>query len=574
MTRSVFANTCNQYARDVVRGKIIACQYVREACQRHLDDIDRAKTKRFPYRFDREKAEKAAKFIQLLPHTKGEWAFKRMPITLEPWQLFVICSVFGWVHKRSGYRRFREVYTEIPRKNGKSLISAGVGLYCLCCDDEYGAEVYSGATTEKQAWEVFRPARLMGLRTPALLEAYEVEINASNMNRPADGARFEPVIGNPGDGASPSCAIVDEYHEHLTDSLYETMLTGMGARRQPLLWAITTAGDDIEGPCYEKRREVIEMLAGTIPNEELFGVIYTLDRDDDWTTPEALYKANPNMGVSIYSEFLLTQQENAIRNARRASTFKTKHLNVWVTAKDAFFNMVNWRDAEDKALAISDFEGQDCWIGLDLARKLDLVCMARIFTREIDGRTHYYSISPQFWIPEDTVYGAQQEDKRTAERYKAWVEGGWLNITDGAEVDYRYILEMAKEVNRHNAINESPIDPHGATALSHALEEEGLNPVIITQNFTQMSDPMKELEAAIMSGRFHHDGHPIMTWCISNVIGKNLPGNDDIVRPIKQGNTNKIDGAVALMMAIGRAMLREPEEDISGFLDNPIIAGL
>lgn len=261
-------NAANQYARDVVRGKIVACQFVIQACQRHLDDLMAEKSKSFRYRFDKDLAERAAKFIQLLPHTKGEWAFKRMPITLEPWQLFVICCAFGWVNKGTRLRRFREVYTEIPRKNGKSAISAGVALYCFACDNEFGAEVYSGATTEKQAWEVFRPARLMCKRTPMLTEAFGIEVNASNMNRPEDGARFEPLIGNPGDGSSPHCAVVDEYHEHATDALYTTMLTGMGARRQPLMWAITTAGYNIEGPCYDKRREVIEMLNGSVTEQQ------------------------------------------------------------------------------------------------------------------------------------------------------------------------------------------------------------------------------------------------------------------------------------------------------------------
>lgn len=309
-------NAANQYARNVVRGKIVACQFVIQACQRHLDDLMAEKSKSFRYRFDKDLAERAAKFIQLLPHTKGEWAFKRMPITLEPWQLFVICCAFGWVNKGSRLRRFREVYTEIPRKNGKSAISAGVALYCFACDNEFGAEVYSGATTEKQAWEVFRPARLMCKRTPMLTEAFGIEVNASNMNRPEDGARFEPLIGNPGDGSSPHCAVVDEYHEHATDALYTTMLTGMGARRQPLMWAITTAGYNIEGPCYDKRREVIEMLNGSVPNDELFGIIYTVDEGDDWTDPQVLEKANPNIGVSVYREFLLSQQQRAKNNAR------------------------------------------------------------------------------------------------------------------------------------------------------------------------------------------------------------------------------------------------------------------
>ncbi len=565
MTRRTYTNVnaANAYARDIVRGKITACRYVIDACQRHLDDLAQEKSKKFRFRFDRDKAEKAAKFIQLLPHTKGEWAFKRMPITLEPWQLFIICAAFGWVHKGTGLRRFREIYIEVPRKNGKSVFGSGIGLFCFACDDEFGAEVYSGATTEKQAWEVFRPARLMCKRTPALTEHYGIEVNAQNMNIPADGARFEPLIGKPGDGASPHCAIVDEYHEHDTDDLYTTMLTGMGARRQPVILAITTAGYNIEGPCYDKRREVIEMLNGTVPNDELFGVIYTIDDGDEWTDPNVLRKANPNMGISVYSDFLISQQNRAKNNARLANVFKTKHLNIWVSARAAYFNMVNWRKCEDSTLTLEQFEGQSCYLAFDLARKLDMNSMPRLFTREIDGKRHYYCISPRFFVPYDTVFSADVEDQRTAERFQKWVNMGFLTVTDGAEIDYRVILEAAKEVNRQNPVEESPIDPHGATNLSHQLADEQLSPITIVQNYTNMSDPMKELEAAIESGRFHHDGNPIMTWCIGNVVGKTLPGNDDVVRPIKERSENKIDGAVALIMAIGRAMLHEPADFLS-----------
>lgn len=559
-------NEANQYARDVVRGKIVVCQYVIDACQRHIDDMAQEKSRKFRYRFDKDLAEQAAKFIQLLPHTKGEWAFKRMPITLEPWQLFIVCSAFGWVQKGTKLRRFREVYTEIPRKNGKSAISAGVALYCFTCDNEFGAEVYSGATTEKQAWEVFRPAKLMCKRTPLLTEAFGIEVNAKNMNRPEDGARFEPLIGDPGDGQSPHCAIVDEYHEHDTDSLYTTMLTGMGARRRPLMWAITTAGYNIEGPCYDKRREVIEMLNGTVPNDELFGVIYTVDEKDDWTDPNTLKKANPNMGVSVYSEFLISQQNRAKNNPRLASIFKTKHLNIWVSARSAFFNMLSWRACEDKTLTLEMFEGQSCYQSLDLARKIDMNSRVKLFTREIEGKRHYYCISPSFYVPYNAVFSADIENQRTAERFKKWVETKHLTLTDGAEIDYRVILEDAIADNLNTPISESPIDPHGATNLSHHLADEGLNPITIVQNYTNMSDPMKELEAAIASGRFHHDGNPIMTWCMGNVVGKYLPGNDDVVRPIKEQNENKIDGAVALIMAIGRAMLHE-ERDFLSSLD-------
>lgn len=550
-----------KFAKDVLSGKIPACRFIHLAIYRHLNDLERAKSKSYPYWFDHSEAQRRIDLIERLPHTKGEWAFKRQLLTLEPWQKFGIACTFGWKRKSDNMRRFRESYWEVNRKNGKSQIAAGVGISCFVQDGEFGAEVYSGATTEKQAWEVFRPAKLMVKRSPLLAEAAGIEVNASNMNRPADGARFEPIIGNPGDGASPSCSIVDEYHEHQTDTLYTTMLTGMGARKQPLMFIITTAGADIEGPCYDKRREVIEMLEGTVENDELFGWIWTIDEDDDWRDPKVLAKANPNIGVSVYREYLESQQRRAISQARFTGTFKTKHLGVWVTAKSGFFNMAQWESLKDETLTLDQFEGQPCVLGFDLARKLDMNSMARLFWREIEGKRHYYSVAPRFWVPEDTVFSS--DNQRMAQRYEKWVNAGFLIPTDGAEVDYREILEEAKEANRLNPVQDSPIDPHGATNLSHQLDDEGLSPITIVQNYTNMSDPMKELEAAIVSGRFHHDGNPIMTWCISNVIGKMLPGNDDVVRPIKQGNDNKIDGAVALIMAVGRVMSPANEEHVS-----------
>lgn len=544
----------NQFARDVVRGKIPCCRYVVLACQRHLDDLKKSKTRDFKYRFDPVKAEKKLRFIEFLPHTKGEWARLKQKVVLEPWQAFGIACTFGWVRKKDGMRRFRESYWEVPRKNGKSVIAAGVGLGMFAADGEFGAEVYSGATTERQAWEVFRPARLMVNRTPELKELMGIEVNAGNMNRPEDGSRFEPIIGNPGDGSSPSCALVDEYHEHDSDDQYTTMQTGMGSRKQPMMFIITTAGANISGPCYDKRQEVIEMLEGLVPNDTLFGWIWTIDDGDDWTDPKVLAKANPNIGISVYQDYLEAQQQQAVRRARFASTFKTKHLNVWTAAKSGFINMAKFMSApcQDTSLSLDQFKGWDCTLGLDLAAKVDLTCMVKLFQKEISGRRHYYCVAPTFWVPEDTVQGT--ENRRLADRYQSWVASGHLIQTDGAEIDYRDILAEALEVNELAPVVASPIDPHGAANLSHQLDDEGLNPITIIQNYTNMADAMKELEAAILSGRFHHDGHPIMTWCIGNLIAKYMPGSDDVMRPIKQGNDNKIDGAVALIMAIGRAL--------------------
>ena len=565
--KNKFAEVARKFANDVLAGRIPACRLVKQACQRHLDDLCSQAAEDYPYVFDEEEVEKKLRLVELLPLVKGEWGFKRQLVKLEPWQVFGLACTFGW-RKKSGGRRFRESYWELPRKQGKSVVAASVGIAMFCADGEFGAEVYAGATTEKQAWEVFRPAKLMIQRTPMLMQAAGIEVNASNINKPADSSRFEPMIGNPGDGASPSCALIDEYHEHDSDALYTTMLTGMGARKQPLMFIITTAGYNIEGPCYDKRREVVEMLDGTVPNDELFGWIWTIDEGDDWKDPAVLAKANPNIGVSVYREYLESQQRRAIQQARFTNIFKTKHLGLWVTAKTGYFNVAQWEALKDTSLTLEQFEGQPCVLAFDLARKLDMNSMARLFWRDIDGKRHYYSVAPRFWVPEDTVNNT--DNRRMAERYQKWVNAGLLLQTDGAEIDYREILEEAKLANQVNPVQCSPIDPHGATNLSHQLDDEGLTPITITQNYTNMSDPMKELEAAIASGRFHHDGNPIMTWCIGNVIGKTLPGNDDVVRPIKQGNDNKIDGAVALIMVVGQVLVPSDDGGMDGWLSNAV----
>ncbi|MFI0472250.1 terminase large subunit [Halomonas sp. HMF6819] len=544
-------NAAQRYARDVVGGKILACSYVKAACARHLNDLKASKAKAYPYKFDRDAAERVCSFIQLMPHTKGKWARGKQRITLEPWQLFIFSMIYGWKIKADNNRRFREAYIEVPRKNGKSIIAAGAGIYGLCADNEYGAEVYCGATSESQAWEVFRPALTMAKKLPNLRKKFNVVTWAKKLERP-DGSKFEPVIGDPGDGASPSLAIIDEYHEHRDSSLYDTMISGMGSRDQPLVLVITTAGSDIAGPCYVMRDRSINMLEGTEQEDDLFAIVYTIDKDDDWTTEEAILKANPNAGVSVSLSYLKARQASGIKHARKTNNIKTKHFNVWVSAKEGFFNMQSWKDCEDKTLTVEQLRGADCYYGFDLASKLDLTSMVRVFTKVIDGRHHYYCVSPSFWMPEDTVFNS--EEQRLAERYQGWVESEHLESTQGAEIDYRELLADAKEAHAEAPSREAGIDPHGAANLSHQLDDEGFNPVIMKQSFTHMSDPMKELEAAILTGRFHHDGHPILTWCVGNVVGKNMNGNDDVVRPIKQGNHNKIDGAVALIMAIGRAM--------------------
>ena len=553
-------NAANQYARDVVGGKILACQLTILSCQRHLDDLERSKDPHWPYRFDKNKAERFLRFSQKMPHTAGEWARRKLRIEFEPWQQFSLGVPFGWVHKKTGLRRFTEIYIEVPRKNGKSAIAAAVGNYMFCADGEHGAEVYCGATTEKQAWKVFAPALQMVKKLPALRQKFSIKPWAKKMTRP-DGSIFAPVIGDPGDGDSPTCAIIDEYHEHKTDALYTTMTTGMGAREQPITLIITTAGFDITSPCYEKRAQVVEILKRIREggeNEAIFGIIYGLDDEDDWTQPEALIKANPNYGVSIKESFLRAKQLLAMSTPSQTNKILTKHFNKWVSAKTAFYNLQKWMSAADKSLKLSDFVDDECILGIDLASKLDLNAVVPVFRREINGLAHFYCVGPMFWVPEDTVFSNEPELKVIAERYQSFVNQGVLIPSDGAEVDYRLIFESILQLRQSLKIRTCPIDPYGAISLSHMLQDEGLEPLTIIQNCRNMSDPMREIEAALAAGRFHHDGNPVMTWCIQNVVGRYLPGSDDVVRPVKEVDANKIDGAIGLMMAVGRAMLHEP----------------
>lgn len=381
------------YARDVVNGRIPAGKSIRLQCQRFLEELKESRRKEFPFRFDGEKASRPCKFIERLPHSKGKWAATKEPIRLEPWQIWIIVCTFGWLRKADGLRRFRVLFVVVPRKNGKSALSAGLGLYMLCADGEFGAEVYSGATNEKQAWEVFKPAQLMAQRTPALCSKFGIDVNARSLVRVADNSKFETIIGDPGDGQSPSCSIHDEYHEHADDGQIDTMQTGMGARDQPLQLLITTAGDNLAGPCYAAILEERERLAGIGHNggppleHETFFVEYTIDEEDDWKSEASLRKANPNFDVSVRGDFLRSKLSSAIATPRKAGIFKTKHLDLWVAAKAAYFDIEAWRRCADPDLpaladqifAVERLRGRRCIAALDLASKIDIAALELLF---------------------------------------------------------------------------------------------------------------------------------------------------------------------------------------------------
>lgn len=548
------------YVADVLSGAVPAGKWIKLAAERHRRDCKAAKSKDWPYKLDAERAERVCRFVELMPHVKGRWAAgAAKPLRLEPWQCFLLVSLFGWVHKKSGARRFRKARLYVGRKNGKSSLAAPIGLYMLAADGEPGAEVYSGATTEKQAWEVFGPAREMAKRTPALLAKFGITVNAKSLIRVADMSKFEPVIGKPGDGASPHCSIIDEYHEHATDDQLATMETGMGAREQPLSLVISTAGDNLAGPCREDWLECQKILEGVIEDDRTFALIYAADPDIDWTSETALRQANPNYDVSVSGEFLQAQLKDAINNPRKQGHFKTKHLNLWVQARDAFINMQRWHECRGD-VSLSAMRGLPCWMGLDLASKVDIAALEMLFELE-PGR---YARFGRYYLPEETVELPENQ------HYRKWRDMGLLTVTDGNIIDFGVIRDNIVELTAAHGVSAVGYDPHQATMLVTQLQDEGVPVVEFRPTVLNFSEPMKQIEALIRDRKLLHDGDEVMTWAMSNVVAK-LDAKDNVY-PRKEREQNKIDPFVALCMAMGLAMKASPNEpDISEAIASPLI---
>jgi len=550
-----------EYAEDVVAGFIPAGKYTIAACARQLKDLQK---KRFAYTFDADEAERVINIIEHLPHTKDKWA--RTMISLEPWQLFCFSTLFGWVQKSDGLRRFREAYWCMPRKQGKSLVASTIGVYMLGLDGEQGAEIYCGATTERQANEVFKPAKRMVQLTEALREDIGIFPYASALTIDSDGSTFQRIVGTPGDGQSPSCAIIDEYHEHATTEQYDTMQSGMMSRSQPLLLVITTAGASYGGPCYLHEQDCKKVLDGVMQNDRLFAIIYHADEEDDWTSRAALVKANPNLGVSVMEDTLTALQKQAANSPQHQNRFRTKHLNQWVSARTAWVNMLKWKRCQNQRLKLDDYEGQQCIEVLDLASKSDLAVALRLFWHSDEQGKKHYTAFPRFYLPEDAVL-----DDRTG-NYTRWLHNGILSVTEGNEIDFRRIREDVREDMARFDVQEVVFDPWRATQLAQELAEEGATTVEYRNTVQNMSEPMKELEAAINGRRFHHDGNEVMTWCASNVTVK-IDAKDNIY-PRKEMPHLKIDGIVAMVMGVGRLMYREDSSgSIDEWLANPITAG-
>ncbi len=549
----------SDYVTDVLQNKVLSNKYVKLACRRQLDDLMNEGTSGFPYVYDPAKGTRVCQFVEQLPHIKGKLAGEK--IKLEPWQVFILMTAFSWVHKDTGYRRFRRVYIEVPRGNGKSAMSSAIGLYMLCADNEGGAEVYSFATTRDQAKIVFGDAQQMARRTAGLRSHFGIEVNAHNINQLKTASKFEALSaeGSTLDGLNTHFAIIDELHAHKTRAVYDVVETSIGKRTQSMLWVITTAGTNRAGICYEVRGFVRKVLEKTGTDETQFGIIYGLDeKDDDWTTEEALKKANPNWGVSVMPEVLLPLQAKAMSMPSAANNFRTKHLNEWVNADVSWMDMRAWDACADPSLSVEDFEGEPCFLALDLASKTDIAAQIKLFERG----GHYYAFG-DYYLPRETV------DKGENSQYSGWESLGLLTVTDGAIIDFMVIENKILEDCKRFSVIEVPYDPFQATQLSMRLLNQGINMVEVRPTVLNFSEPMKQLEALVLDKKFHHNGDPVLTWMVSNVVC-HMDAKDNIY-PRKERHENKIDGVVALIMALSRAIANSNEVGtLDDFLANPI----
>lgn len=530
-----------QYAQDVVSGKIVACHWVKRACQRHIDDLTHGHERGL--RFDAAAAEKVLTFFGVLKHSKGEWAGR--PVVLEPWQQFFLWVLFGW-KRDDGLRRFRTAYISVARKNGKSTIAAGVGLYLLAADGEPGAEVYSAATKRDQARITHAEAVRMVKKSPMLRK--RIGIFKDNLHIENTAAKFEPLGADSDtmDGLNVHGAVIDELHAHKNRDTWDVLDTATGSRRQPLLFGITTAGYDRQSLCWQLNEYAEKILDGVIEDDSYFALIFGLDADDDWQDEACWIKANPNLGISKKWDDMRRKSRRAADMPAALNSFKRLELNVWTQSVTKWINLEHWRACGEFAIDWDALIGRVCYGALDLSSTIDITAWCLIFPPETMGDP--YIVLMRFWIPEDNMPKRVKDDRVP---YDAWVRAGWIAATPGNTVDYDWIFDQVDDDAHDFTIKDVAFDRWGAARVVNELQKKGLTMVEFGQGFVSMSPPMKELERLILSHQIAHGNNPVLTWMADNLVAAQDPAGN--LKPDKAKSREKIDGMVALVMAVDRA---------------------
>lgn len=561
-----------QYARDVISGKIVACKWVKLACERHIHDLKHAHKRGFV--FDEVEAQYVLDFVCTLRHSKGKWGRGLGEhIRLEPWQQFILWVAFGWKRDNSkrwieknrdgsvqdtrGMRRFRTLYEEVARKNGKSTKAAALGLFLAFADGEPGSEVYSAATKRDQARIVHNEAIRM-VRKNKGLRKY-IKIFKDNLNLEQTNSKYQPLGSDSDstDGLNVHAAVCDELHAWKSREMWDVLETATGSREQPMIIGITTAGIDRRSVCYEKHEYTRKVLEGwkdrSFEDDTWFGIIYTLDEGDDWRNEKVWIKANPNLGVSKFYDDMRMKAKRASQMAAALNNFLRRELNVWVRGEVKWMNMEAWRKCAGDVPALEmakRLRGMTCYGGLDLSSSSDITAFVLVF---IDEDDNVYVLC-RFWIPEDNMLIRSRDD---GVHYQKWVEQGYIEATPGNVIDYDWIFEQIEEDADMFDIDQIAFDRWGAARVVQTLQNKGMTMAQFGQGYRSMNPPMKDFERMLLKEQVCHGNNPVLTWMADNLVARLDPAGN--VKPDKEKSREKIDGIVALIMALDLA-LRHPEK--------------
>ena len=543
--------TAQTYIDDVLANRQVACKWVRLAVEPHVKDMDTGAERGLS--FDQTEAKKAIAFFSLLKHSKGEWAGQT--IILEPWQQFILWVLFGW-KREDGTRRFRTAYQEIARKNGKSTIAAGVGLYLMIADNEPGAEIYTAATKRDQARITHAEATRMVKSSPALRK--EIRSFKDNLHIPDTASKYEPLGADADsmDGLNVHGAIIDEVHAHKDRRVWDVLETATGSRRQPLMFAITTAGYDRQSLCFGQHEYTEKILSGIIKDDSFFGIIFTLDEGDDWQDENVWVKSNPNLGVSKKIDDMQRLAKQAKEIPSKLFAFLRLHLNIWTQSETKWVPLEHWQ-ACGRAVDATGLRGRTCYGGLDLSSTSDITALLLVFPPQADGDD--FQVLCHFWIPEEAMIERSRRDRVP---YDAWVRQGYIMATPGNVIDYDFVLSQIDDDMQAYDLQEVAFDRWGATKIAQDLIELGGEEFMVQfgQGFASMSPPMKELEKLILSHQIAHGNNPVLNWMADNLVSRQDPAGN--IKPDKEKSIEKIDGMVALIMGLDRAIRHQDNGSI------------
>ncbi len=498
--------------------------------------------------FDEKKARRVVRFIECLKHTKGE--FHGKPFKLLPWQEKVIRDVFGTVREEDpDIRQYNQVYIEIGKKNGKSELGAALALNMLINDDEWKAEVYSCASDRQQAAIVFDVAVDMVRQNPTLSRLIKIIPSTKRMVYQPTGSIYQVLSSEVATkhGLNVSACIFDELHTQPTRALYDVMTQGSGdARRQPLWFFLTTAGTDRNSVCWEVHRKAMDILEGRKSDPTFYPVVYSAPETADWTDPEVWKQANPSLGRTVDMEYYEQRCRSALENPAEEIQFRQFHLCQWTNTSVRWMPMDKWDECGAPVIP-GDLEGRVCYAGLDLSSTSDLTTLALVFPPSDESEP--YQILPFFWLPEETL---PLRVRRDHVMYDVWEKQGFLQTTEGNVVHYGFIEKFICELGEKYNIREIAYDRWNATQMVQNLEDDGFTMIPFGQGFRDMSPPTKELMRLVLEHRLAHGGHPVLRWNMDNAFVRTDPAGN--LKIDKQKSTEKVDGAVALVMALDRAM--------------------